>query len=179
MEFSLENYFNFMFVRDPLQRLLSVYFNKAMNTNLTAIKNFGPDVKRRGLHECSKKLDRFTVWKIILFKVKIVLLLLRLFKKKILTTGEEMIAKQNRTRKSEKKSENRTLPTLEEFLEFILVSSMEGEIRFLTSINDVMASKAVGQRLCDDSKIELVLKSGTVGGRVKNFLNLHIIYTPK
>jgi len=76
-----------------------------------------------------------------------------------------MIAKQNRTRKTEKKSENRTLPTFEEFLEFILVSSMEGEIRFLTSINDVMASRGVGQRLCDDSNIELIQKRRDSWGR--------------
>ena len=83
-----ENYFKFMFVRDPLTRLLSVYFNKAVNTNLTSIKNFGPDVKRR---------------------------------------GEEMIRKQNRTVTDSGFPENRTLPTFEEFLEFIIVSSMDGE----------------------------------------------------
>ena len=83
-----ENYFKFMFVRDPLTRLLSVYFNKAVNTNLTSIKNFGPDVKRR---------------------------------------GGEMIRKQNRTVTDSGFPENRTLPTFEEFLEFIIVSSMDGE----------------------------------------------------
>ena len=88
---ALENYFKFMFVRDPLTRLLSVYFNKAMNTNLTSIKNFGPDVKRR---------------------------------------GGEMIRKQNRTVSDADLPENRTLPTFEEFLEFILVSSLDGEWLF-------------------------------------------------
>ena len=83
-----------MFVRDPLTRLLSVYFNKAMNTNLTSIKNFGPDVKRR---------------------------------------GQEMIRLHNRTRPASDPDlpENRTLPTFEEFLEFIIVSSMDGEKPFI------------------------------------------------
>lgn len=43
-----KKYFKFMFVRNPISRLLSVYFNKALAFNVSGIKDFGPDVKRRG-----------------------------------------------------------------------------------------------------------------------------------
>ena len=68
-----------------------------MNPNLMSIKNFGPDVKRRGAEMILKRK---------------------------LSAG-------NRTAVDAK--DNRTLPTLEEFLEFILVSSMEG-------LNDLLYS---------------------------------------
>jgi len=45
-----------MFVRNPISRFLSIYFNKALAFNVSGIQDFGPEVKRRG-GEVIKKYD--------------------------------------------------------------------------------------------------------------------------
>ncbi len=115
---------------------MSVYYNKAMNTNLTAIKEFGPDVKRKG-RRMIKKQNR-TRWECLNLKPYIFAVKIKaVFKLKFvehffycLYLHNMFFSKSFYYRSIDDDSaENRTLPNFEEFLEFILDSSMEGELK--------------------------------------------------